>query len=792
MKQIAYQQKAVNELVDKTVDLLNLTGNRKKIVFKAPTGAGKTVMASEMLDRLVRELPTRTDSAIRDVAFIWIAPNKLHEQSYLKMKNFFSETRSLQPKMYDEIDRTVTGAIKFGEILFVNWESINKDKNVMVRDNENSASLYDIVRRTKEQGRNIIVVIDEEHMFAGKNAVKANNVLKRINPKVEIRISATPATTGADEMVNIPTEKVIDAGMIKQKIMLNPQIDVNAGDAGLNQMLLREALQKRQQLADAYKRLGVEINPLLLVQLPNDNSEALGLDEVAIADEVKQYLDAVHGINVDNNRLAIWLSGEKANLPGIEKPNSVVDVLLFKQAIALGWDCPRAAVLLIFRKVESFQFSVQTVGRIMRMPEQHFYTEGILNIGYVYTNLSKDMIQIVADDMNYISHAIVAKRREELDNVHLTSTYIQRPATDRNLIGPKFKGYIADAFKHLWEGDATLLVLNFTPFGDEDEDDVAEDVYVPEMGVLGGAIQHNREVAERIGIKLNVRNIVVDIPHDIEMAFPEAGTYNLPNGGKAKFARTVSELEMIFQDFCKKLLKGYEERYCTPMLSNYLKEYVCDNYGMLEHDAMKVILYFSNKEKFERVITYALQKYKEYLDKNKTLKVEENFVSYIWEVPEIREYDEESNKAMNGAPHHALQPFVREKRASNQEVIFETFLEKNGSHINWWYKNGDKGRQHFAVPYVNSQKEKSLFYVDYIIKMKNGDIYLFDTKSMNSDPEAPNKHNALIDYMNAPENSKINLKGGVIIENNGSWMYSQFKIEGTDSFAGWTVFNPIN
>ena len=69
------------------------------------------------------------------MAFIWIAPNKLHQQSYFKMKNYFTETRLLKPVMYDEIDQS-EGTIKAGEILFVNWESINKEKNVMVRDSE--------------------------------------------------------------------------------------------------------------------------------------------------------------------------------------------------------------------------------------------------------------------------------------------------------------------------------------------------------------------------------------------------------------------------------------------------------------------------------------------------------------------------------------------------------------------------------------------------------------------------------------------------------------------------------
>lgn len=41
LKQVKYQETAVNELVSKTIKLLNSAGRRKKLVFKAPTGSGK-------------------------------------------------------------------------------------------------------------------------------------------------------------------------------------------------------------------------------------------------------------------------------------------------------------------------------------------------------------------------------------------------------------------------------------------------------------------------------------------------------------------------------------------------------------------------------------------------------------------------------------------------------------------------------------------------------------------------------------------------------------------------------
>ena len=62
MKELIFQQKAVRKLVDETIDLLRLSGHRKTLIFKAPTGAGKTVMASQMLADLTEELQSRGDS----------------------------------------------------------------------------------------------------------------------------------------------------------------------------------------------------------------------------------------------------------------------------------------------------------------------------------------------------------------------------------------------------------------------------------------------------------------------------------------------------------------------------------------------------------------------------------------------------------------------------------------------------------------------------------------------------------------------------------------------------------
>lgn len=790
MKQIRYQQKAVEELVNKTIDLLGLQGNRHTLVFKSPTGSGKTVMASEMLMRLNQELTERPDAPYTEVAYIWIAPNKLHEQSYFKMKNFFTENCVLRPVIYDEIDHSADGYIKPGEILFVNWESINKDNNIMVRETENSASLYDITRRTQEDnGIPIVLVIDEEHMFGGKTAKKSEKVLSTIQPKVEIRISATPQTNG-EQQVNVPREKVIEEEMIKENIVLNPALDFRDPKGSLNQHLIWLALKKRQELADAYRELGVDINPLLLIQLPNDESDALTQEDKKVKEEVITTLDA-YGITVENGKLAIWLSGEKTdNLDLIDRPNDPTEVLLFKQAIALGWDCPRAAVLLIFRKIESFQFSAQTVGRILRMPEQKYYTDQRLNQGYVYTNLSKDIIEVVKDDMDYLSTNVVALQREGLKNVVLDSEYSERLSSDRNRLGTDFKEVLINTFKKEWglESTQSSLFSEELLFGEGEMGDDSDD--------LTSQASRNRERAiTQKGINFNVKNISTDIVKDLEIT-GEVGSRNVKS--KAAYINSIQDLTTIFLTFCKRLLGNDYEQRSVKTLTGTIHEIMEELFELFEWDAMKIILsndnLHHNRQKFERLFAKAIQKYTEKLRIRQAAAKRRAFKHYDWSVPAERAYPIESYDEKPDITDHALLPFMQFKPASEPEKLFAAFLEENANAIDWWYKNGDNGKAHYAIGYTNSAGDKGLFYVDFIIRMKNGEVFLFDTKKGHIDPDVVEKHNALIDYVNLPENKKKRLHGGVVVKDKiGDWVYCPTHIQYSselDSPLNWDEFDP--
>lgn len=757
-----YQDEAVDDLSEKLYKLLKKPTARQNLIFKAPTGSGKTVMMASLLNKFCEELPERYELEKRKAAFIWIAPNKLYIQSYNALKGYFAEMRSIKPIFYEDVS---DNELQPNEVLFVNWESINKEKNTMIKENETNKNLYSFINKAKLNDTEIIVIIDEEHMFANtKTAKRANEVLQKIYPKVEIRVSATP-TTNSDYRTLVERQDVIAEEMIKEGIILNPALDTVVQEGrSLEEILLEQALAKREELRKAYESLGININPLLLIQLPNDTSDNNTLDDQKYIEVVLQNLEVKYGITVNNNKLAVWLSGRKDNVEDIEKPDNMVEVLLFKQAIALGWDCPRAGVLLIFRELKSTTFTIQTVGRILRMPEQKHYPNPLLNQGYVFTNLSKNQIEIVKDDMSYITMN-KARRIENYVPVQLNSTYINTRIV-RNRLGAAFR-------KALYE----IAELNWELKRDADEEHYFET---------------NKALLRKRFINTDVTTIEIIIPENVLLT-GEVQTKLVTE--TARFAKTPSELARLFRDFCRALTAPYAAVDSTPVLEGGLKYFFEDYFGIIEYDAIKIMLYDQNQPIFIELIEKAKERYQE-MQEHKANSATKDIQNYQWEVPIERIYNE-LYEEKGAVQKHALEPFYEYNRASKPEVKFAEFLEENKQNLHWWYKNGEKAKEHFAVPYIDYLGKQSLFYVDFVILSKTNVSCLFDTKTAGSDPaNAHLKHNALVDLITDRNNKGLKTIGGVLIEktnnNTSTWWYWSNKIANTKDTKGMDMFNPIS
>ena len=416
-----YQENTVEELLGKAKRLLKYSGE-KKLVFKSPTGSGKTIMMAEFLKKLVDDREVR-----QSLSFIWTAPRQLHIQSRDKLERYFEDSRALKCSFFEDLDDR---KIDENEILFFNWESINKVDNIYIRDNEQDFNLSSILERTKEEGREIILVIDEAHHHATSDI--SQRLIRDIGPRLTIEVSATPVIQNPDEIISVQLEDVKKEGMIKKAVILNDHF-VNLLKEGKiktelsgssEELVIDAALKKRGELLKAYQKEKTNINPLVLIQLP----DRIGSLEDRMKEKVISILKNKYNISTEkgNNKLAIWLSGEHINKEDVERHDSEVQVLIFKQAIALGWDCPRAQILVLFRQWHSPIFSIQTVGRIMRMPEPDngHYSSEVLNYGYVYTNLED--IEIKEDIARDYITIYISKRRVDYKPIDLLSCYSKR------------------------------------------------------------------------------------------------------------------------------------------------------------------------------------------------------------------------------------------------------------------------------------------------------------------------------------------------------------------------------
>ena len=114
-----YQNEAVDGLYGNFERMLKSTDD-KICVFQAPTGSGKTVIVANLLRKLVKEKKDQSFS------FVWIAPRKLHDQSKDKLEKIYYD-QILKCSNFEDLQ---DGKINENEILFFNWESINKKNNI--------------------------------------------------------------------------------------------------------------------------------------------------------------------------------------------------------------------------------------------------------------------------------------------------------------------------------------------------------------------------------------------------------------------------------------------------------------------------------------------------------------------------------------------------------------------------------------------------------------------------------------------------------------------------------------
>ena len=702
---------------------------RQNVKFQSPTGSGKTVMMAQF----VRDLVKSPELAGSDFAFLWASiggskDGDLASQSKGKFDDFYGGASEVSVTGLDSLSRNKV--LDQHEILFFNWSKIkvrNKDGRKLRRQNEQEITWDGMIKRTQARERAIILIIDEAHRESG--TLLAEEEIKLIQPKIVVHVTATHRGDEEDIDVHIPHKEVVDSGLIKESIESQTKEEF-AGKRikDLDRHVLKLALKKRKNLAQSYQDIGSDIQPLLMIQLPND--------ERASQEETKKdlVLRWLRDEGVEDAKVAVWLDGDQVNLENITIHNNEVEVLLFKQAPATGWDCPRAQVLLMYRETRDPIFQVQVLGRVLRMPEGKHYRRSTLNKSYLYTTYTKNEIIDSYDNFQGENQAAIyhSYMKSGVEQISLESFVSQR--TRYNDLGKTFQhSFIETANDLLGSKKGAGLNLQF-----DDKVDVSL-IIDQNITDYDGFIESIRE-SDSFGQKMS--------HNDVEKLYRKLCIEILrkqEDGAKfGNIARSYGKLKSAINVWFERYVKIKDKKKYYPCIVNDLSR-----------GANSVLLPIIN----EALKSYKVVREKEEEEKEKRRRdtkevfVPPNGVSYT------SIYDE-----MKDSKKCALDPCYINKKNKNEREFID-FLEGNELVVHW-YKNGDSGSEYFSV----MREDGRLFFPDWFVWAKNG-IWVVDTKGgfTAEGEETKMRARALEEWLKKHKK----FKGGLVKSESGIWKIAQ-------------------
>ncbi|MCE8168116.1 MAG: DEAD/DEAH box helicase family protein [Candidatus Moeniiplasma glomeromycotorum] len=769
-----FQNRAVKELSLTFLDLWKTGNYRIPLIFKAPTGAGKTIMIAEFLRCLDDNYQFHVDKA-----YLWISfgGDDSYMQSKKKLYHYFNEGTDMNLK---DINNVNEGKLYKNNVFFINWLKIkgtNKESKKLRKSGGvgygGEAIFDEFIKKTRSE-RDIFLIIDEAHIETDTQL--ANEIIDLFDPRIIIKITATPKTEPSISdvrqkrvgFVEVSEKDVIESGLIKEKIVIQTKEEIEKlsekKQLSEDEIMLELAYNKRLELKKIYENLGLDINPLVLIQLPSDFKEK----EEIKTNQKKFVLSYLKTKGVKEREIAIWLSNEKKNLDAIEKNNSELNFMIFKVAPATGWDCPRAEILVMFREIDSPIFHTQIIGRIKRMPEGYHYEKEELNKAYIFTNYNKNHIRDISEleSKNKIP-VYFTELKKDVERICLETTYHHRT-------------------------DFDILII---PFWQE----IFLEVMDREFGTKPKLFAENKKsVGKRLDFSLTrVSNqIIVDAE---VTSFDNFANEIKRKGQDFNYHFSRLEVEKLYNLLCFQELKNqgeeeakYNSASSWSQLKSALNVWFEDSFGFNKATYYPIIVNQLSKKNdyLKSAINKALKEFrKKYEIELKTRKEKEVFD--LW-LPEKQISFTADFEEIEGINKIAYEKFYNRKQyfGIENEKSFIRFLESQ-SNVIWWHKQS-YGRNVLAIEYFDTQEKKNrLFYPDFIVRTKSK-VYLLDTKSgiTAKSQETTDKSNALQKWIKEKQ-PKYNFEiiGGIVIEKYPNWKINRGKEYVYEKENGWEDLN---
>lgn len=402
-----YQDEAVRAVLDRLRDAREdwHRARPRKTAFSltAATGAGKTVMAGAVFEALFRGDDERDFDPDPGAVVIWFSDDpSLNEQTRFRLLQ--SADRINYTDMVVVESSFQREKLQAGKIYFLNTQKLGRNSLLVrghdaegqfpaIRPDLRSYTIWDTIRNTIEDpALTLYLVLDEAHrgMGSGRGAAgeRTTIVKQLINGFGDV--PAIPVVWGISATIErfhremqevhdrtmlpnvvVDPAKVQDSGLLKDTIVLDVPDEVGAFET----VLLRRATGKLRQMSAAWadytkKQDGETVTPLMVLQVPNTPDPG----------RVGQWIDAIVETwpelgpdafaNVFGEHRTERFGQHEVRYvePQRVQDETEVRVLIAKDAISTGWDCPRAEVMVSFRAANDRTHITQLLGRMVRTP----------------------------------------------------------------------------------------------------------------------------------------------------------------------------------------------------------------------------------------------------------------------------------------------------------------------------------------------------------------------------------------------------------------------------------------
>lgn len=366
------------------------------VMLQAPTGSGKTLLAIETMARL-----SGPDNRGERLLWFWFAPfTGVIEQARRALCDQAPQLQLLELASDRRLD-----AISPGAVFVTTWQSVaaaNKEALRARSKSDTAVSIDALIVQARADGYRIACVVDEAH-HGFQSAKQAKRFFAEVlKPDYALLMTATPDDEdarrfardtgyhlgGSDRLASLSRADGVNEGLLKRGVKLVRFIARNDDEKSLidfEHTALDECVRLHRQIKALLAEHGIPLTPLMLVQVPDDKSHQRIKGAPSQIEQVRMRLVEQWGFTDSAVRTHSAAEPDPDLIAVAADPN--VEVLVFKMAVALGFDAPRAFTLSALRGVRDASFGVQVVGRLMRV---HPLLQGRkdlpreLDFGYVF------------------------------------------------------------------------------------------------------------------------------------------------------------------------------------------------------------------------------------------------------------------------------------------------------------------------------------------------------------------------------------------------------------------------